>query len=135
MEQRDQCPIRLVSRVDSTVPRSVLEEYVGHRLHFALRRFDDTIRKVTVRLSDQNGPRRGVDTRCVIAVDLDHGGTLLVAATAAWPTVAITAAARRLNETLRRRMDREHVRGRRAPAMIERPRARLPPDRIAGEHG
>jgi putative sigma-54 modulation protein len=108
MEHSSPCPMEFVSRIASTVPRSVLEEYATHRLYFALRRFANNIRKVTVRLSDQNGPRGGVDTRCVIAVDLERGGALLVEATAAWPATAIDAAAKRISETLRRRGDRAH---------------------------
>lgn len=113
MEHSAQFPIELVSRIDTTVPRSVLEEYTGDRLYFALRRFESTVQKVTVRLSDHNGPRGGVDIRCLISVDLERGGTLLVEATAAWPAAAISAAAKRLAETLRRRVDRAHRASRR----------------------
>ena len=116
MEYRAQFPIEFVSRIDSIVPRSALEAYAGHRLFFALRRFRSSIRKVTVRLTDQNGPRHGVDIRCVIAMHLHQGGALLVEATSAWPTAAITAAAGRLTRTMRRRLARQHARHRRAAA-------------------
>lgn len=88
---------------------AALREYALHRLSFAVRRFRHRIRYVTVRLVDMNGPRRGVDSRCSIAADLVDGGQLFVQATAAWPFAAITLAAGRFSETLRRKSDRHSV--------------------------
>ncbi len=87
----------------------VLHEYALRRLSFALRRFNHRVRHLTVRLVDENGPRRGVDSRCSIAADLVDGGQLFVEATAAWPFAAITLAAGRLSEALRRHVDRHTV--------------------------
>jgi ribosome-associated translation inhibitor RaiA len=90
-------------RKDTT---EALRDYALRRLSFALRRFTQRIRHVTVRLVDVNGPRRGVDSRCTITADLIDGRQLFVATTAAWPFAAITLAAGRLNEALRREADR-----------------------------
>lgn len=79
-----------------------LHEYAIHRLSFAVRRFRHRMRHMTIRLVDVNGPRRGVDSRCSITLDLVDGGQRFVEATAAWPFAAITLAAGRLNEALRR---------------------------------
>jgi ribosome-associated translation inhibitor RaiA len=106
-------PVEFTGDGHTSVLPATLEEYARHRLHFALRRFRDHVRKVSVRLIDENGPRRGVDSRCVVAAELEHGAPILVEATTAWPMASITAAARRLNEVLRRRVDREHGRRRR----------------------
>jgi hypothetical protein len=38
-----------------------LQEYAARRLSFLLRRFEPHIRRITVRVHDLNGPRRGVD--------------------------------------------------------------------------
>lgn len=90
-------------RSDTT---EALREYAVHRLSFAVRRFTHRVRHVTVRLADENGPRRGIDSRCTITADLVDGGQLFVEASAAWPFAAITLAAARLSETLRREADR-----------------------------
>ena len=122
MDNRDHIPIEFMRRASTAVPPSVLEEYANHRLHFVVRRFAFQLRRITVRLDDENGPRRGEDSRCVISVELNHGAPIVVEATTPWPTAAITAAARRLSEVIRRRIDREHTlrrhsAGRRPPAL------------------
>ena len=81
-----------IPRRDDTV--EALREYAGRRLSFALRRFTHRVRRVTLRLIDVNGPRRGVDSRCSIAADLTDGRQIFVDATAAWPFAAITDACR-----------------------------------------
>ena len=90
-------------RSDTT---EALREYALRRLSFTVRRFRHRLRHVTVRLVDVNGPRRGVDSRCSITTDRVEGGQLFVEATAAWPFAAITLAAGRLGEALRRDADR-----------------------------
>jgi ribosome-associated translation inhibitor RaiA len=100
-------PVGYILRQSTTVAPELLREYADRRLYFALRRFEDRVRAVTLRLHDENGPRDGVDSRCVITVDLLRGGPIVVEATSAWPTAAITAAAKRLNEVLRRHFARD----------------------------
>ena len=94
------------ARRDTT---EALRGYAARRLSFALRRFAGRVRHLTVRLVDENGPRRGVDARCSITADLADGGQLFVEATAAYPFAAITRAAGRLSEVLRRDADRHAV--------------------------
>lgn len=89
--------------------RETLREYAFRRLSFAVRRFKRRVHRLTVRLVDENGPRRGVDSRCAITADLTDGGQLFVEATSAWPFTAITLAAGRLSEALRRDADRHAV--------------------------
>jgi ribosome-associated translation inhibitor RaiA len=83
-----------------------LRAYASRRLSFATRRFERRIRHVMVRLADLNGPKRGVDSRCSISVDLTDGRHLFVHATAPWPFASLTKAASRLNTALRREFDR-----------------------------
>ena len=92
-----------------------LREYAIRRLSFAVKRFTHRVRQLTVRLVDENGPRRGVDARCSITADLVDGGQLFVEDTAARPFAAITLAAGRLSEALRRKADR-HAGHRAGPA-------------------
>ncbi len=113
-QPQEEIRIEFVDRAATSVPPSILEDYARRRLHFELRRFRSQVRNVTVRVIDENGPRRGVDTRCVLTVELVKGAPIVVEATTAWPTASITAAGKRVGEIIRRRLDREHGRTRRA---------------------
>jgi ribosome-associated translation inhibitor RaiA len=95
------------ARSDTT---EALREYATRRLDFAVRRFRHRVRRETIRLVDENGPRRGVDTRCSIAAELVDGTQVFVEATAAIPFAAIAQAAARLSEALRREHARRAVR-------------------------
>ena len=79
-----------------------LREHAQKKLAFALRRFQDQIRHVRLRFEDVNGPKRGIDARCLVIAQLTNGKRLVVEATTAWPTASVTQAARRLAEVLRR---------------------------------
>ena len=105
--------IELLATAGNTETSATLHEYTIRRLSFAVRRFTHRIRHVTIRLVDLNGPRRGVDTRCSMVAELIDGGRVVVAATAAWPFAAITLAAGRLSEALRRDAGRQHAARRR----------------------
>ena len=97
-----------------------LREFAERRLSFALRRFAHRVRHVMFRLVDENGPRRGVDTRCSITADLVEGRRIFVEANAAWPFASITRAAHRLNESIRRELGRRAGRGRESAALGNR---------------
>ncbi len=47
-----------------------LNEYVRRRAHFSLGRFAGRIKRLSISLSDSNGPRGGVDKHCDIRVDV-----------------------------------------------------------------
>ncbi len=47
-----------------------LLDHVARRLRFALGRFGGSIRQITVRVADVNGPRGGIDKRCHVHVDV-----------------------------------------------------------------
>jgi putative sigma-54 modulation protein len=99
-------PIEFMIRVGQADTVDTLREYAVHRLSFALRRFERRIRRITVRIADVNGPRRGVDSRCSMSVDLIDGGQIFVKAISAWPFAAVSQAARRLSQALRRKGER-----------------------------
>ena len=79
-----------------------LRAYAERRLTFALRRFQGHVRHVRLRLTDENGPRHGVDARCAVTAQLTNGKQLFVEATTAWPFRSVTQAAGRLSEAIRR---------------------------------
>jgi ribosome-associated translation inhibitor RaiA len=55
-----------------------LENRVRTRLRFNISRLAGRVRRVIVRLSDINGPRGGVDKRCLIEVRLDGLSTVVI---------------------------------------------------------
>jgi putative sigma-54 modulation protein len=79
-----------------------LRAYAERRLSFALRRFQEQVRHVRVRLTDVNGPRHGVDARCAVTAHLTNGKEVFVESTTAWPFRSVTQAAGRLSEAIRR---------------------------------
>ena len=95
-------PIDVLIRAGQDETTEDLREHIARTLSFALRRFPGQVDHVTVRVIDVNGPRRGVDSRCSITADLVDGPRLFVEAIAAWPFAAITDAASRLSEAIRR---------------------------------
>jgi ribosome-associated translation inhibitor RaiA len=99
-------PVDFVIRAGRPDTVEALREYVTRGLSFALRRFERRIRRLTVRISDLNGPRRGVDSRCSMTVDLTDGRRLFVNATTARPFASVRQAAGRVSEALRREIGR-----------------------------
>lgn len=99
-------PIEFVIRGGRPDTIAALRDYANRRLSFTLRRFEGRIRHVTVRLVDLNGPRRGIDARCSITVDLAGAGRIFVDATTARPFASVSRAAHRLGEAVRREIGR-----------------------------
>ena len=65
--------IRLAAGLSSS-----LAPLARRRFQFALRRFGDRVRSMTVHLADQNGPRGGVDKHCLVAIRLTSPRRLIV---------------------------------------------------------
>jgi putative sigma-54 modulation protein len=99
-------PIDFAIRYPTATDTDMLRLYAERRLDFALRRFETRIRHVVVRLDDTNGPKRGIDSRCSVTLQLRDGRHINVEAVTAWPYSSITLAAKRLNAALRRELDR-----------------------------
>jgi putative sigma-54 modulation protein len=112
--------IEFLIRAGQIDTANALREYAERRLSFALRRFAHQVQRLAVRLVDENGPRRGVDSRCSITADMVDGRRIFVEANAAWPFAAITQAAHRLNESLRRERGRHRGRGQKSGATLRR---------------
>ena len=102
-------PIDFVIRSASITEPDSLRAYAERRLAFALGRFEDRARRVIVRIRDINGPRRGVDSRCSITLTLRDGRHIDAEGVTAWPFASITLAAKRLNSTLRREVEKTRV--------------------------
>lgn len=83
-----------------------MRAHLLHRLHFALWRFKDRIARVTVRLSDLNGPRGGLDKVCCLRLRLHGMPDVLIEDTEADLYIAMSRAADRAGRTLGRRLQR-----------------------------
>lgn len=85
---------------------SSLAEYVTHRMGLCLDRFEDRIRRVTVRLTDISGPHGPGTKRCHIEVDLLHRESVIVEQDYTDVYTAVDKAATRLKRTVRRQINR-----------------------------
>lgn len=83
-----------------------LREAVERRLRFALGRFDERPFRVSVRLSDLNGPRGGEDKHCAIRVRVGGLPDIVVEDTEADLYTAVNRATERVARTLRRKLQR-----------------------------
>jgi len=84
-----------------------LRDYVMKRLAYSLNHGDGQITRITVRLSDINGPRGGADKRCLIELRLKAAQAVVIEDTEADLYVAIDRAAERAGRTLERRLARQ----------------------------
>ena len=91
------------------------------RLQFVLRRIQWLVPRATVRLSDVNGPRGGVDKRCQVELDTDGSGKVVITAQARdWRTAidnALSRAARVLLRLWQRGRSRPRATPRHPPAL------------------
>jgi putative sigma-54 modulation protein len=55
-----------------------LREHIERRAYFCLSRFGERIAGVTLRLSDDNGPKRGVDRVCRVVTTIRGASPLVV---------------------------------------------------------
>lgn len=84
-----------------------LRDYLMKRLAYGLNHGDDHITRVTVRLSDVNGPRGGADKRCFVEVRLKTLSAVVIEDTEVDLYVAIDRAAERAGRALARRLARQ----------------------------
>jgi len=83
-----------------------LAEHVRRRLGFVLARHSDRIRRVAVRVGDENGPRGGVDKYCRIQVRLLDAPGGVVRDVGADMYVTIDRAADRIGRVVVKHLDR-----------------------------
>lgn len=85
------------------------QAYIERRLQFALSRFALRIRRVTVFVADQNGPKGGLDKRCRLVVNLMRMAVITVEDQDAELTAAIDRGADRLTRSVQRAIDRKRT--------------------------
>lgn len=86
---------------------SGLREYVARRMRFAIGRFRDQIRWARVKVADVNGPRGGVDKRCVVQLRLRSCPDVIFSVTELEARSAIDRAAERVARVLVQRLGRQ----------------------------
>ena len=86
-----------------------LRSHIVMRLQFALGWASHRLGKVSVRLSDENGPRGGEDKRCCLRVGVAGAEDVVIEDTEADLYVAIDRAADRASRVLARRMERQRA--------------------------
>lgn len=79
-----------------------LRAHVRRRILFAVGRFGDRIRHITVQLSDVNGPRGGVDKRCQLRLRVEGLPDIVVDDTELTMQAAVSRAAARAGRALGR---------------------------------
>jgi hypothetical protein len=87
-----------------------LKNHIERRLSFAVGRFAARVQKLTVRMTDINGPRGGIDKHCRIAIDLFPRGTVMLEDRGENPFVLVTDMAKRAGRTVRRELERRRRR-------------------------
>jgi putative sigma-54 modulation protein len=98
--------MRIVVRSKHMQLDESVRETISRRLGFALSRFAERIRSTEVRVADVNGPRGGIDKRCMIAVRMAGAGTVVVEDEHADPHVAVARAFERIGHAVARLLER-----------------------------
>lgn len=111
-------------RVSIHAPQATAEvaDRTVDRVRAALERYGQFIREASVRLTDENGPRGGVDQSCVVRVALRGAPDVTIRERGERPLAAVGAAMKRVRRAVSERIN--------ARARIGR-RERRPPDEPA----
>ena len=83
-----------------------LRDYISERVDAALSRAQNSIHYITVRISDLNGPKGGVDKRCQIQLTLSGLPTVVVSEVSASLNAAIDRAVQRAARSVERVLER-----------------------------
>jgi ribosome-associated translation inhibitor RaiA len=89
-----------------------LRDLIERRVRFALGRFESRIRETSVRLTDLNGPKGGIDKRCTIVVQLRGGSSVVASVSDVEFEPVIHRAADRIARIVGRRWDIARTRAR-----------------------
>lgn len=95
-------------RVQNTDLADAIRTYIERRLRFSLSRFGGRVGRVTVRISDLNGPRGGMDKCCRITAELIPTGMVMLEETDGDLYAAIDRATERVGRSFSRELDRQH---------------------------
>ena len=94
-------------------------EFARRRLLFALSRFDSKIDRVSITITDINGPRGGIDKSCLVAVEMRKLANLRVSCEDTDLETSIARAADRARRAVSRAVERSQQCDRRQPEATE----------------
>jgi putative sigma-54 modulation protein len=97
---------------------SRLRRQIEHRIRAALTRFDERIMRVSLWLSDVNGPKGGSDKNCQVQIVMPGKPDVVIDETRDNLYSAINRALERAGQTVVRRLDRKRRRVKRAPQIV-----------------
>lgn len=83
-----------------------LASHVEDRFYAALSQHDDRVGEIAVTLSDENGPKGGVDMKCHAVVHLKPRGTLVIEELKDDMYAAVSLAADRAKHAVSRELER-----------------------------
>ena len=84
-----------------------LREHIERRLTFALSRFGSRVSKTVVYLTDNNGPKGGIDKSCLIVVRLRGVGEVIAEVIDTdWP-ITVDRATTRIGHSVNRDLERQ----------------------------
>ena len=86
-----------------------LRQFAERRLRFALSRFDSKIQRISLVLTDTNGPRGGVDKLCRITVSLRRANDVAISDEDADAATCIARAAERIGRAVARAIERNQA--------------------------
>ena len=92
---------------------TALENHVKDRINYLFASRTEHIQSISVRLSDINGPRGGIDKQCRVRVKLPRLNEIVVDDVQADLYVAISRAMDRASRTVNRRLSRSHFKRKR----------------------
>ena len=95
-----------------------LRNHAERRVRIGLTRFDERIMKVSLWLSDVNGPKGGSDKNCQVQIVIPGKPDVVVEETQANLYVAINRAIERAGQTVVRKLDRQRTRVKRSTTMF-----------------
>jgi len=87
-----------------------LRDYSDRRMRAALTRFEGRVQRISMWLSDINGPRGGEDTHCRLQIVLAGDTDVVIEETQADLHVAINRAVERAGRAMARKLDRKKSR-------------------------
>ena len=95
-----------------SLPRR-LRSHTEKRVRAALDRYDERIMKVSLWLSDVNGPKGGTDKNCHLQIVMPGKSDVVIEETRANLYLAINRAIERASQTVLRKLDRQRSRSKR----------------------
>ena len=81
-----------------------LREHILRRCRFVLSRLRDSVRRVEIHLADENGPKGGVDKRCLVRIKSDGFSEIVIKDVENDLYVAVDRALSRAKRSLLRRI-------------------------------